>query len=67
MLENRFRWPPKSVLPLKGRLDARKGLAAANTYVEKTRQRMAVLTAEEIMAVEKALQKTRLYSSGRLA
>lgn len=67
MLENRFCWTPKSVLPLKGRLDARKGLAAANTYVEKTRQRMAVLTAQEIMAVEKALQKTRQDASSRLA
>lgn len=35
--------------------------------MDKTRQRLAVLTAQETMAAEKALQKTRQDASGRLA
>lgn len=67
MAEIRFPWPPKVLLPVKGRLDARKGPAAASAYVDKTRQRLAVLTAQETIATEKALQKTRQNVSGRLA
>lgn len=59
--------PPKAFLPLKGKLDARKGPAAASAYVDKTRQRLAALIAQETMAAEKALQKTRQDASGRLA
>ena len=67
MSETKFLWPPKALLPLKGRLDARKGPAAAGAYVDKTRQRLSVLAAQETMAVEKTLQKTRQDASKRLA
>ena len=67
MSEKRFLWPPKAVLPLKGKLDSRKGPAAASAYVDKTRQRLAALIAQETMAAEKTLQKTRQDASGRLA
>lgn len=63
----KFLFPPKALLPLKGRLDARKGPTAASAYVDKTRQRLAVLTTQETMAVEKALQKIRQDASRRLA
>lgn len=67
MSENRFLWPPKAVLPLQGKLDSRKGPTAASAWVDKTRQRLAVLATQETMAAEKALQKTRQDASGRLA
>ncbi len=63
----RFLGPPKALLSLKGKLDARKGPAAASAYVDKTRQRLAVLTAQETMAMERAMQKTRQDASARLA
>ena len=67
MTETRFLWPTKALLPLKGKLDARKGPAVACAYVDKTRQRLAILTTQETMAVEKALQKIRQDASARLA
>lgn len=67
MTETRFLWPPKALLPLKGKLDARKGPAVACAYVDKTRQRLAILTTQETMAAEKALQKIRQDASARLA
>lgn len=67
MAKIKFLWPPKALLPVKGRLDARKGPAAASAYVDKTRQRLVVLTAQETIAAEKALRKTRQDASGRLA
>lgn len=67
MTENKFFfWPPTSLLFLKGKLDARKGPSAVSAYIDKIRQRLAALTAQEVMEVEKALQKTRQETSGRL-
>lgn len=67
MSEIRFLWPPKALLPLKGRLDARKGQGAAEAYVDRTYQRLAVLVVQETMTAEKMLNKTRQDVSGHLA
>ena len=58
---------PKVLLPLKGRLDARKGPGAVRAYVDKTARQLAARAAREELETEKALEKTRQDAARCLA